>query len=59
MMDWLHQLPVVWMALVIFTVIGVVTVLIYWTVFALGAKGYTRVKAVSPVMLTRSRWSSA
>jgi hypothetical protein len=53
MMDWLQQLPVVWMALIIFTMIGVVTVLIYWTVLALAARGYTAAfKAVSPVMLT-------
>ena len=53
MMDWLYQLPVVWMAVVVFAGIGVVTAAIYFAVLALAARGWTSAfKAVSPVMLT-------
>src|SRR2546426_10563843 len=53
MMYWLHQLPVVWMALVVFAGIAVATALIYWAVLALAASGRTPAfKAMSPVMLT-------
>jgi hypothetical protein len=53
MTDWLHQLPVVWMALVIFAAIAAATALIYWSVLALAAKGrMAAFKAMSPVMLT-------
>ena len=52
-MDWFHQLPVVWMAVVVFAGIGVVTAGIYCVVLALAARGWTPAfKAVSPVMLT-------
>src|SRR5260370_263856 len=52
-MYWLHQLPVVWMALVVFAGIAVATALIYWAVLALAARGWMPAfKAVSPVMLT-------
>ena len=52
-MYWLHQLPVVWMALVAFAGIAVATALIYWAVLALAVRGWMPAfKAVSPVMLT-------
>ena len=52
-MYWLHQLPVVWMALVVFAGIAVATALIYWAVLALAARGWMPAfKAVSSVMLT-------
>ena len=52
-MLWFHELPVVWMSLVVFAAVGVVATLIYWVVLALAARGHTAAfKAVSPVMLT-------
>ncbi len=52
-MDWFHQLPVAWMAVVVFAGIGVVTAGIYFAVQALAAHGWTPAfKAVSPVTLT-------
>ncbi len=53
MMDWFHQLPVVWMGVIVFAGIAVVTALIYCVVLALAARGWTPAfKGVSPVMLT-------
>ena len=53
MMDWFHQLPVVWMGVIVFAGIAVATALIYCVVLALAARGWTPAfKAVSPVMLT-------
>src|SRR5258708_492546 len=53
MMYWLHQRPVVWMALVVFAGIAAATALIYWVVLALAARGrMPAFKAVSPVTLT-------
>ena len=52
MSDWLHSLPVVWMAAVIFVITYVVTFAIYWVVLRLAVgdrvKGF---KAVSPGLL--------
>ena len=52
MSDWLHSLPVVWMAVVIFLATYVVTFAIYWIVLRLAVgervKGF---KAVSPGLL--------
>jgi hypothetical protein len=52
MSDWLHALPVVWMAAVIFAVTSVVTAAIYWLVVRLAVgervKGF---KGVSPGLL--------
>jgi hypothetical protein len=52
MSDWLHALPVVWMAAVIFAVTSVVTAAIYWAVARLAVgervKGF---KGVSPGLL--------
>ena len=52
MSDWLHSLPIVWMALVIFLATYVVTFAIYWIVLRLAVgervKGF---KAVSPGLL--------
>src|ERR1044071_3372637 len=52
MSDWLHALPVVWMALVVFGLTYVVAAAIYVAVVSLAARGYARsFKAVSPGML--------
>ena len=52
MSDWLHSLPVVWMAVVIFLATYLVTVAIYWIVMRIAVgervKGF---KAVSPGLL--------
>lgn len=53
MTDWLCQLPVVWMALVVFTVTFLVTGVIYAAVLSLATGARARAfKAMSPVMLT-------
>src|SRR4029453_8183537 len=53
MMYWLHQLPVVWMALVVFAGIAVGTAVIFWAVLGFAARGrMPAFKAMSPVMLT-------
>lgn len=53
MMDWLYQLLVIWMAVVVVIGIGTATVVIHVVVRALAARGWTPAfKAVSPVMLT-------
>ena len=52
MSDWLHALPVVWMALVVFGLTYLVAAAIYAAVVSLAARGYARsFKAVSPGML--------
>jgi hypothetical protein len=52
MSDWLHALPVVWMALVVFGLTYLVAAAIYVAVVSLAARGYARsFKAVSPGML--------
>ena len=52
MSDWLHALPVVWMALVVFGLTYLVGAAIYAAVVSLAARGYARsFKAVSPGML--------
>src|SRR5216684_6988156 len=52
MSDWLHNLPVVWMALVVFGSTYLVTVAIYALVMALAVGERARsFKAVSPGML--------
>lgn len=53
MMEWLYQLPVVWMSVVVFAGVGAFTALIYGVVMKLAAGGHTPAfKAISPVMLT-------
>ena len=52
MSDWLHALPVVWMAVVVFGLTYLVAAAIYAAVVSLAARGYARsFKAVSPGML--------
>ena len=52
MSDWLHALPVVWMALVVFGLTYLFAAAIYVAVVSLAARGYARsFKAVSPGML--------
>src|SRR5436309_7026540 len=52
MSDWLHALPVLWMALVVFGLTYLVAAAIYAAVVSLAARGYARsFKAVSPGML--------
>lgn len=52
MSDWLHHLPVAWMALLVFSTTYLVTGGIYWVVMALavGDRGHA-FKAISPGML--------
>jgi len=53
MSDWLYNLPVAWMTLVVLVATALVTVAIYATVLALAARGRTQTfKSMSPVMLT-------
>jgi hypothetical protein len=52
MIDWLHSLPLVWMALVVFVVTYSVAAGIYWLVMALAVGERARAfKAISPGML--------
>src|SRR5215472_12529483 len=52
MSDWLHNLPIVWMALVVFGLTALVTAAIYLVVMALSVGDRARsFKAVSPGML--------
>ena len=53
MTDWLYQLPVVWMTVVVFAVTLLISVAIYAAVLALATGERARAfKAMSPVMLT-------
>ena len=52
MSDWLHNLPIVWMALVVFSLTALVTAAIYVVVTRLSVGGRARsFKAVSPGLL--------
>ena len=52
MIDWLHSLPLGWMALVVFVVTYLVAAGIYWLVMALAVGERARAfKAISPGML--------
>ena len=52
MSDWLYNLPITWMAVVIFTAIYCVAAVIYWIVTGLAVDGRARAfKALSPGML--------
>ena len=52
MSDWLHSLPIVWMAAVIFLATYVVTFAIYWIILRLAVGERVRgFKAVSPGLL--------
>jgi hypothetical protein len=52
MNDWLHNLPLPWMALVVFGAIYLITAVIYAVVIGLATGGWARAfKAVSPGML--------
>ncbi len=52
MNDWLHNLPLIWMALVVFGATYLVTAVIYAVVIGLAAGERARAfKAVSPGML--------
>jgi len=52
MSDWLHNLPLVWMAIVVFACTFLVTAAIYWmvTLLAVGERARS-FKAVSPGIL--------
>ena len=53
MIDWLHALPVGWMAFVVFVLTALVTGAIYWLVMALATGERARAfKAISPGMLS-------
>src|SRR5258707_7808139 len=52
MSDWVHELPVAWMAVVVFGCTFIITAVIYTTVMSLAANGRGRsFKAVSPGLL--------
>src|SRR3954454_22786412 len=52
MSDWLHALPLGWMALVVFGATALVTAAIYWTIMRLATGDRARAfKAVSPGLL--------
>ena len=52
MIDWLHNLPLGWMALAVFVVTYLVAAGIYWLVMALAVGERARAfKAISPGML--------
>ena len=53
MIDWLHNLPLWWMALAVFVVTYLVAAGIYWLVMALAVGERARAfKAISPGMLS-------